>query len=240
MRKTLKTGVWAVLSLGLVVVALGSSLQTLDSPIYPYQSSYMVQDDFTTGTTASGSIGALGWLGTGNITYQASETNAPGIVRFDTTTTSGTLGRISYNQSGAIDPALPHSVVWRFRLNNNDANTTLRIGAANSVAGTPPTHGIYLEKLDADTNWFCVTRASGTQTRTDTTVPVTTNMAKVAYTRNSAGVMFAFNGTPVCGTMTTNIPSTFISPFGYVVNSAAALKSMDIEYSQFVQTGLVR
>lgn len=219
-------------------LAFGSDIQTQQNPLYPYRSSMMQQDDFITGN-GSGSWGVLGWTSSGTLSVQGSETNRPGILRIDTGAVSGTQARISYSNSGAIDPAAASTTLWAVRLNTNDANTTLRIGSANSVAANPPANGVYFEKLDADTNLFCITRAATVQTRTDTGVAVNTSFNTLSMTRNSSGVLFYLNNALVC-THTTNIPTQFISPYVFIINSAAASKTVDVDYFQIMMNSLVR
>lgn len=241
--KTVMTVVYIVLILcfiGLPVsfLAFGSDMQTMQSPLYPYRSTMMQQDDFITGN-GSGSWGVLGWTSAGTLSVQGSETNRPGILRIDTGAVSGTQARISYSNSGAIDPAAASTTIWATRLNTNDANTTLRIGLGNSVATSPPGNGIYFEKLDADTNWFCVTRAAAVQTRTDSGIAVNTSFNTFSMTRNSSGALFYLNNALVC-THTTNIPTQFISPYVFIINSAAAAKTVDVDYFQIMMNSLVR
>lgn len=219
--------------------AFGSDLQTRQATLYPYRSTVELQDDFISGSSGSGDIGALGWVATGTLTNRDSETNRPGIFRLDTGAVSGTASRISLPVSAAIDPSNNNQITWVIRLNTNDANTTLRIGLGNSVAGNPPANGIYFEKLAANTNWFCVTRSSSTETRTDTGVAATTNFDTFFIRENSTTAQFRLNGASVC-THSTNIPTTFVSPWVFIINTAAASKTVDLDYVQFDLNGLSR
>lgn len=227
------------IGLPLSFLAFGSDLQTQQNPLYPFQSTIYLQDEFLTGN-GSGAFGSLGWSTVG-ATIQGSETNRPGIMRLDTTAVAATQARMSFSNSGALDYTIGNIQFWVARVNTNDANTLVRIGAGNSVALSPPGNGVYFEKLDADTNWFCVTRAAAVQTRTDSTVAVNTSFNTFRIARNSSGVTFSINGTSVCGTHTTNIPSTtFISPLVFIINSAAAAKTIDVDYFQHSQSGIIR
>lgn len=122
--------------------------------------------------------------------YKGSETNRPGILRLDTTAASSYASSNEFSNSGALDYSIGNIQFWIARLNTNDANTLVRIGSGNSVALSPPGNGVYFEKLDADTNWFCVTRAATVQTRTDSTVAVNTSFNTFMIARNSSGVAF--------------------------------------------------
>lgn len=223
-------------------MSFASDFQKQPVPIYPYQSSIILQDDFLSGTVTSGSLGTLGWnASNGSNSYIASETNHPGILRRDTSSASGTVATLQLYQgsSNAISGALPRTYIFVVRLNNNDANTTLRVGDANSVLGNPPSDGMYLEKLDADTNWFCITRTGSTQTRTDSGVAVNTSFNTFMFNRSSTGVIFTINNAVAC-THTTNVSSAGINPMMQGINSVAASKTYDIDYFQIVYTGLAR
>lgn len=242
MKKTILYVV--ALILGLASPLLASDLTQPQSTLYPYRSTIAVQDDFISGVTTNGSIGDLGWGRSGGATTgQAGETNRLGIFRMATSAVINTIASLFLNGSTVlnVDPALPTSLVWAVRLNTNDANTTARIGLGNTfITGNPPADGIYFEKLDADTNWFCVTRAAATETRTDSTVAVTTNFTTFSYTRNSSGVQFAIGNVNVCGLLTTNIPTVFSNPGLQIVNSAAADKTIDFDYFEMNISGLTR
>lgn len=223
-------------------LSFASDFTQQPSVIYPYQSTIEIQDDFMSGGTTSGTLGTLGWSIAGGVsTTPVSTTNRIGLFRKDTSAVAATVAYVILSaQATNTDPAVPHSILWIAQLNNNDVNTTIRLGAASTFTVSPPAHGIYIEKLDADTNFFCVTRAANVQTRTDSGVAVNTSFNTLAYTRNSSGVQFVINGALVCSVMTTNIPTSFINPGAHIVNSAAAAKTIDLDYFQMKIQGLVR
>lgn len=234
--------IFAALSIVGACQVWGSDLQTRQSALYPFQSMIELQDDFIGGNTTSGSIGVLGFSSGGTLGAAVSSTaNRLGLILLDTSAVPATQARINFGQNSVVfDPAIPHSVKWILKLDTNDANTLIRFGASNPVQNNPPTNGIYIEKLDADTNWFCVTRSGGVQTRTDSTVAIDTNYHTFTYTRTSTGVVFSIDNTSVCGTHTTNIPTTFIDPVVFILNSAAASKTTTIDYFQIRIYGIVR
>lgn len=242
-----KAFIWFLLSaafigLPLSFLAYGSDFQQQQSTIYPYRSLIELQDDYIGGNTTSGSIGTLGWSSSGTLTAAVSSTaNRLGLVQIDTSAVSATQARINFGQNSVVfDPSNVHNLLWVLKLDVNDANTTFRFGASNPVQNNPPLNGIYIEKLDADTNWFCVTRAGGVQTRTDSTIAVDTNYHTFTYTRNTSGVVFSYDNTSICGTHSTNIPSTFIDPVVFIINSAAASKTATIDYFQLRIYGIAR
>lgn len=204
-----------------------------------YKSTYALEDEFASGGTSSGTVGSLGWQTAGTIASKVAETALPGIYNISTGAVSGTPARVSLSQ--IFIPTFPHEVLWRIRQNTKDANTTSRYGAAASVAGTPPNDGIYFENLDAEANWFCVTRASSNNTgsRIDSGVAVSTNPVKLYYEYDGTRVRFYIDDVLV-STNTTNIPTVAIGLFAYIINSTAASKSFDPEFMKFRLTGLAR
>lgn len=198
-----------------------------------------VYDEFISGDTTSGEVGALGWTTAGGATSNiAAESGRPGILRRDTSATSGTVSRT------VIATALPadtFDLLLIFRLNTNDANTALRLGLAdNGFATDPPANGIYLEKDDADTNWFFVTRASSVQTRTDSGVATGTGWVRLRIRRKDAStISFSLDGGAETD-HTANIPTAALNAGWQIVNSAAANKTMDADYFHLLVTGLSR
>lgn len=240
-----KSFIWffLILLLGLPFsfLAFGSDIQTQKDPLYPYRNSVYLSDEFYGGTTSTGNIGSIGWsIGAGTATPSGGTVNNPGFYRLDTTAVINTLARI-FSQSTTINTLNKnHSELTIVRLNTNDANTIVRIGDSDGFSASPPTNGIYFEKLAADTNWFVVTRAAGVETRTDTGVAVNTSFNTFAFSVTSASVIFQLNYTTVA-THTTNIPTSTTGLNGwFITNTAAASKTLDIDYWQGIFTGLVR
>lgn len=200
---------------------------------YNYRSSVFLQDDFVSGATAAGIIGTLGWYTSGGTTnLQNGEANHPGIVRRNTSTTISTLSILAL-QTGIVSPIVSstYSVRWLIRLNTVDANTTVRIGSLSSYSTNPPSDGAYFEKLDADTNWFFVTRQASVQTRTDTGIPVSTSWIELTIHSYGASAWGVINNTTVA-THTTNI-TTQVHPAIHLINSVAESKTMDVDYCDF-------
>jgi hypothetical protein len=203
----------------------------IDESGYRYRTRVFLQDDFLTGAASSGSIGVLGWGSSGTVTTQAGVADLPGLYRFDTGAVSATNARLNFATSSAFVASELHRITWITRLNTNDANTTVRYGAGNSVALSPPANGIYFEKLDGDTNWFCVTRAAAAETRTNSGIAVDTGFHTFYYERYAASVRFWIDGVLVAENVLT-LPTGAVSPFAFIINSAAAAKTFDVDYFQ--------
>lgn len=213
---------------------------------FNYKRVYAIQDDFLMGRNASALVGNIGWTsgaGSSTVIGQPSEENAPGIFQLTTTTTINTVARLTFNGAFVMFLSDQMELVSIQRVNNNDSDTTIRIGYGNSTNGNPPNHGIYFEKLTGDTNWFCVTRSGAVETRTDSGVAVNTSSfvkLKIESLASSQSVVFSIDGN-VVATHTTDIPlSTQLSPFYQIINSVAAAKTMDIDYFHLIQDNLVR
>lgn len=209
-------------------------------PTIPIWKDTWIEDDFTSGAVSSGNIGQCGWSGTGTITIQGGSTILPGFYRFDTGSVQATQARIHMANSGTFPPAFHHTLKFSIRLNTSDANTTFRCGSADAFNGAPPNNGIYFEKLDGDSNWFCVTRASSSETRTDSGIAIqTTSFVTFEYIRSSTGVAFKINGATVAF-HTATIPTALLGSYAYIINSAAAAKTFDIDKKRFTMKGLTR
>lgn len=202
--------------------------------LYDYRNRLELQDDFI-----AGAIGSLAWASSGTITQSASIASRPGLTNLNTGGSSGTMARVTMNSATVFDMATPTTMVWVARLNTNDANTTTRLGMEASGAGDPATSGVYMEKLAADTNWFCVTRNASTQTRTDSGIAVSTSFIKFNYDINSSRVIFSINGTPVC-TNTTNLTAVLQTPKAMIINTTAAAKNIDLDYFEVRVSGISR
>ncbi len=211
------------------------------SALYNYRSGVQLQDDFITGSTTSGTVGALGWGTGGTITSMTSTAANPGQIQLDTSAVSGTISRLNGFGSFPVWMANAIDLTWILKVGTNDANTTIRAGLTNNWAGNPATDGIYFEKADADTNWFAVTRASSTETpRSDTGVAVGTS-AFVAFriVRSTSSATFYINGARVA-TKTTNLPAVAGGPGVMIINSAAAAKTIIADYFEITISGLSR
>lgn len=200
-------------------------------------------DDFDSGATSSQNIGRLGWIcGSSAPSQLTSEANHPGIYRITTTASSGTFAYIrnQVNNGGSVHlPSESFKATFIWRLNTNDANTTQRVGLG-TVVSAAPTDGIYLEKLDADTAWFVNCRSGGVETRTTTGVNVDTAWHRLQIRRvNATTIGFTLdNGAEI--TIATNVPTAALHSMFQMVNSAAAAKTLDVDFWRYRIAGLVR
>lgn len=197
-------------------------------------------DDFYGGGGTDGAIGALGWGAGGTISAVTGVANNPGLVGLATGASSGTYARLNMYGGGIqLLSANDFDLSWVFKVGTTDVDTTIRAGLSSGWASNPATNGIYFEKAAADTNWFTTTRAT-TETRTDTGIAVSTaSYITVRMVRTSGLVLFYFNGALVA-THTTTIPTAAVGPGIHILNSAAANKTMTVDYFEMTIGGLTR
>lgn len=214
--------------------AFASDIQQMQSTLYPYKSVIEFQDDFITGINSTGNAG-YGWgVNGGSATWANSEANRYGILRRSTGAAAGTVARTDLGtvNSNMYDPGAPSTQTFVIRMVDTDADTQLRAGGMNASFSPTPLNGIYFETLYADTNWFCVARSAGVQTRVDSGVARSGNWIDLKIISNSSGLQWHINGTPVCGVITTNIPVVFLEPATQLTNQVAVSKSHDFDYYQ--------
>jgi len=134
---------------------------------------------------------------------------------------------------GTINPAQTFNTTWHIRLGQAVGTFDFRAGLGNSTIGDPPADGMYFEVLAADTNLYCVTRASSAQTRTDSGIAASTSWRALKIVRTAASVQFFINGAPVC-THTTHVTAAMLQPMLFLENTEAVAKTVDIDLFDFV------
>ena len=106
-----------------------------------------------------------------------------------------------------------------------------------------PAHGIYLEKLPADTNWFFVCRNNSAQTRVNSGIAAgTTGWIKVKARRVSASeVRFAINGGAEVA-ITTNIPDAgdSFNVGAQHAQTGTTARSVDYDFFSLKMLGVTR
>lgn len=214
-------------------LAEASDLTSQKSTLYPFHNIIEEQDDFITGATSTGTIGALGWFVVGGTNSSiAGESDAPGIFRKDTSAVINTVGALLLSGAQTVfDNSMIGNFLIRLRLNQVDVDTTARIGLSNGCT-VAITNGAYFERLGTDTNWFAVTNNAGVSTRTDTGVAANTSFQYFSVLKRSASYIFLINNATVA-TNTTNLPATDLNYCTQIINGAAASKTMDHDYFQF-------
>ena len=202
-------------------------------------------DDFVSGNTTTGQIGALGWMFSGGgLGVLAAVAGRPGVLRRDTSATTNTYAYAHLRGGGVTIGILlgtdMFDVTWAFRLTQTDANTQVRVGLSADPSLSPAAAGLYLEKLFADTSWFAVSRNASVETRTASVATAAGAWVKVRLRRiDAATVGITVDSNPEI-TFTTNAPTVGLQPFFSIANNVATLKSMDVDYFRIVIGGLNR
>lgn len=200
---------------------------------------YMMDDFF--GNNVNGpDIGELGWTGiVGSPSSIANEASHPGMIQMQTTTTAGFYLSKSASVAEFL-PSLTFDATFIFKLQQSDAATLSRVGIGLNPASNPPADGIYIEKLAADTQWFGVTRAASSQTRTAALASTSTNWVKIRIRRIDASTVgFTLDsGSEVQATLT--IPTNGVYPFYFLQSTNASTKGITVDFFDIVLTGMTR
>jgi len=216
------------------VLATDTKIANVPVSMYDYRTSFRVQEDFAGGTSG------LYWVRQNGTQVSVLAIGFPGVTRIGTSAVISTLTSY-FMTSGTelINKTYDCSLKYILRLNTVDANTQIRIGA--QVAGgtiNPPANGWYFEKLDADVNWFLVTRAGGVETRVDSNIVIDANFHtfEIVYTGADEVKNFYFDNQLLLSAATNSLTGA-IRPAFSIINSAAAEKSFDLDYAEVEITG---
>lgn len=173
---------------------------------------HVLRDEFITQSTETGEVGMLNWSFTnGSIATVNASQNHPGVQRRTGGTTANQVA--SFYLGAAVGTTLFRfdefdECTWIFaQAAAGITDATWQFGIFAAMGSLTPTHGVYLECLPADTNWFFVCRNGGVQTRVDSGVAArVTAWVKLKFRRVSAGeVRFSINGGAEVA-INTNIP----------------------------------
>lgn len=198
-----------------------------------------LREDFAGGSNTSPNLGLVGWAWAGGSSTAASAyAGTPGALL---RSTGSTINTVAYTHGGTmLDPADTFDLRWRVRVNHTDSDTTVRVGFnCGSVSALQPAHGIYFERLGADTNWFGVTRNTNSENRINTGSAMSTNWVVLRVRRSGSSIYFSVDGgTEV--SLSATIPTTTCAPWTVITNLAAAAKTIDHDYMRLTITGLTR
>lgn len=207
------------------------------NPANPRQA-YILNDDFLFASVETGEIGDLGWSFTnGAWNLVVAEAQHPGICRRASTAVSGTVASAFPGGAGTtvnIRFDQWREMWWIVKPVTTVADVDIRIGVANDLTANPPINGAYIEKLSTDTNWFGVTRQSGSQVRVDTGVAAAADTwvkfrirrlsdTSVGFTANAAAEVVASGGTVPAAT--TNMVQGF-----HLVPTTANARNLDVDF----------
>jgi hypothetical protein len=231
---------------------------------------YYFNEDFNGGSTGTAAqIGKNGMYSVtigGAPTYTGIAGTYPyiGVLQIQTTTTSGQGGAIFMANSTTSNQfsALGTNTGWssEFIANENTATTSeaMRVGFGTNGANTAiPTNGIYWRHDTSlgspDTTWHYCIDSSSAETCGDSGIsPATgtffdfyissTVSGTAIFAIGTAGGAASFTGTicPSSCTTTGTVPTSALTPFLNIVTETSAARTMQIDYLQFLYTGLAR
>ena len=182
-------------------------------------------------------------LGSGSVTPQAAVAGRNGVLRISTDSVANDIE--VFDQITTIMPihtSDTFDILFIAKRVQDDANATTRMGLFNAGGTTsdPPTSGIYFERLAGDTQWFCVSRSASTQTRSTAVASSDTNWHRFRLRRVDGSTIGCSIDGGTEQTNTTNIPSVATKMVMQEKTTAAAAKSLDIDYVDLLITGLTR
>lgn len=198
--------------------------------MYNYKTEMTLFDDFMSGSTGSGGIGRLGWTFTSfTISSIGSEVNHPGLFRL--TTSAANVGRILLGGSFLYFVDVPLTHMFVTRLNNDDANLTIRIGLITATGDNPPAQGLYFEKIGAETTWFAVSRLANVEQRTNTGILIVADFVRSEIIRTATAIEFYLDGILVA---THDLTTAAIQCTSCIqmINGGGADKTLDFDYYQ--------
>lgn len=170
----------------------------------------------------------------------------PGVVRHDTSTTSGAYCGTILCWSGLF---VSGQIILEGKvcLMNNNTGAFARFGLGNDVVGADHTNGVYFEFDRAtSTAWRIVTASSSSRTKTTTGVTATGSTwftLKLEVNAAATSVAFWIDGVLV-GTHTTNIPTANTQPVGVHCfarsGTASSFWALDVDWVRLRYRSLAR
>ncbi len=205
----------------------------------------LLSDDFHSGSNEVGELGELGWsANVGTINPQAAEPNHPGMIRRTSGVIAAHLATMyitSLSLSGFRFDEWSECT-WIFKPTAANSDAVYRFGITGDVTLAAPAHGVYLERLATDANWFCVTRNNNAETRVNSGVAFGATWVKVRMRRvNAAEVRFSVNGGAETA-ITTTIPDALDGlMFGnQIMPTTTTARAVDIDYFSAALSPVVR
>jgi len=213
-----------------------------DARLPESQKVIILRDTFAGGTLLTGNVGLLGW----NIIGYAPNYSKIGnelVLNYSTAAISDNCAYIWLNgYAGILSSVDRFTSVLRAYINNTGTSKG-KIGFGPSPINTDgdrsDVDGIYFH-VGTTGNWFAITRASSTETATDTGIAPTTSLKTFKLVRRTTAqdgvsdVRFYIDGTLVA-THTTNIPTNSLNPQFIVETSDTSAKTMYVSYFYLYQ-----
>lgn len=225
----------------------GATKSYVDAPLGSLKKQAYMRDEFVGGdaSTSTASLGDLGWqfgngAGVGTLLKAHVAATSVGGYLITTGASSGDRSFVQLLSQLYNFINTGWEAYFYFSTMTSLANKTVRIGMMDGE-GDPPSNGLYLERLDTDTNMFLVTRAGGAQTRLDTGLAWTDSLAvRAQFRRTPTGVGLIVNDQEEV-ISTVNIPGSLIGPVVWQVKTTtAAGRTLGVDGWEFRVSGLNR
>lgn len=211
-----------------------SAAPSAPSPVLRVNGPYINESDLTEGPTANsagdgveGNVGDWQYMsgsGSAGVSFIAGETNHPGILRLNGTSTGGAY-RMLHSIRLGHQVADINTFIAVVRLTGS-SNNNVRVGWTNTSTSGSPTMAAYFTSTGG---WKCETRLSGTATSNSGPAITYGNWYELKIIRNGSGnYEFYINGT-LQFTNTTNLPTGALECGVYCYDSTNT-NHVDIDY----------
>ena len=192
----------------------------------------VIEDHFLGSIVTSGYIGQLGWTtyGSGTVSIIAAEAGHHGIFRRNSTIDNVWASFVLGNQLvKQFDIALDFHLVFVVK-SRNQSNGEIRFGIASDSIVDAPSDGIYMDRPAIGGNWHAVTRASASETDTDTGVASnSTNWFTMEIIREGSTVRFYIDHL-LEATHTADLPTGAMFPFAASRGSGGIEGGINMDY----------
>lgn len=232
---------------GNVLTSDGTNWTSAAAPTFNPSTTVSFFDDFL--ATNGSVIGNTGWTNTNWSTAFPSDNSHPGVIGNQVLgATNTTLYAFLRNSSsngniilggGAITLTFLVNIA---NLSSSGTRYTFRIGLGDTISTSDQANGVYFEYSDNlnSGQWVYKTASASTRTANNSTVAVTTGWRKLAISINAAAssISFTVDGVSLGTAITTNIPTTTIAPFFYLLFPSvnAVANTIGIDYFTYSQT----
>jgi len=195
-------------------------------------------DDFMGNTSASGTIGQLGWAlpagATGTAAAAAGATE-PGIFVLGTGATSSGWHGINLG-SGTLVGSPVMMCEWRIKIPNLNTLSDMYscwFGLHNATTPSEPSAGYYFRYTPDDTHWVVACADGGAPNAVATTVAVDTNFHRFRITADGAGVARFYIDDAQVGLITSSVPTTNRYTPNVMIRKSAGTASRTIRLDYF-------
>lgn len=214
-------------------------------PIAANRKLLVLEDEFLTVLTTTGSLGALGWRRFGTVPFvNMGEVGHPGVFYIQSVTAEVwgglTLGDGS-NPNIDADDDFDIYYVWK-ATEGASGELRLLIGLVSVESDSTPTNGIYFQAEITSAvapTIYCRTRASDVETSTSTSVSLDTGWHTIEIQKLGGTVKFWLDEV-LKATHTANIPTAMLFFTAEIASTGAPDRQLASDYFRLALPGLAR